>query len=211
MSFMGRRISLLKVNSGMKRVKSWILLAIIAVVALFPSCGGGGGGTPSLQRERLSPPSVPQTSSPTDLALPTRNALIAQMPVLGAIPIGSEFDFILKGEFKDELFQASLRIIYDEAVVKPIRVERGNFIPESAVFFSKMDRPGLIPIAFTRLPGESGLLPGRGELVKVRFRLNSLPPAHFRVRILNEPAFLQLRDKNRGRLSFDLATEVTSQ
>jgi len=191
----------------MKRLKFGILSVLIGIIIISPSCGGGRG-TLALSRGR--PLLSNESTKPTvdNGSLPERNALVAQMPALNTIPVGSEFNFVLKGEFRDEVFQGSLRILFDPAVVSPVRVERGSLIPDSAVFFAKLDIPGLIPVAFTRLPGESGISPGSGEILNVRFRLNSSPPPGFRIRLQNEPAYLQLRDKNRGRLSFDLATEV---
>jgi len=194
----------------MKRIKFGILFVLIGMLLISPSCGSGRG-TPALDRGRPAPSNENPNPAVDDVSLPSRNVIVAQMPLLNAIPVGSEFNFILKGEFRDEVFQGSLRILFDEAVVSPVKVERGGLVPDSAVFFAKLDIPGVIPIAFTRLPGQSGISPGRGELLRVSFRLNSLPPPGFRIRLQNEPAFLQLRDKNRGRLSFDLATEVVSQ
>lgn len=186
------------------------ILLIISLIVLFsPSCGGGGGVAP-LKHEQVQGSPRSYEIQP-NASLPARNRLIARMPVLSHYSSGSEFEFILAGEFKDSLFQMSARILFDENIVSPVSVHRGDLIPGDAVFMAKLDRAGYIPLAFTRLPGQEGVSPGCGELLKVRFRLLSQPQPNFRIRLLNDPAYLQLRDKNRGRLSFDLATEVVSQ
>jgi len=133
------------------------------------------------------------------------------MPALSALDVGSEFEFVLNGEFRQEVFQGSGRILYDRDFVEPVRVSRGGMIPGEAVFMAKLDADGFVPFAFTPLPGSRSLPAGRGELLRVRFRLLSAPPPSFRIRLLNTAEYLQLRDRSGGRISFDLATEVVSQ
>jgi len=189
----------------MRRILLWIL---VACVVAAPGCGGGG--------RNLTPRIAPTASgtvetAPPEEGTPQRNSLTVVTPPLSSLTPGAEFDFILRGAFCEELYQSSGRILYDPAVVEPVRVSRGALMPSGFVFMAKLDEPGLVPYAFTALPGDSGIAPGRGELLRVRFRLLAEPPRGFRLRLLNDAAYLQLRDSRGGRLSFDLASEVVPQ
>ena len=185
------------------------MLMAVAIVAL-PACGGGGVGfapRPTPQPQLTPPATLPAPES----SLPSRNRLIATMPPLGRLPPGSEFEFVLRGEFREEVHQGSGRVLYDDRFLEPISVSRGNMIPGDGVFMSKLDEDGFVPFAFTALPDSRGISAGRGELLRVRFRLVAEPPSGLRVQLWNEAAYLQIRDGQRRRLSFDLATEVVSQ
>ncbi len=190
-------------------MKRHIYVFIILLTLFLHGCGGGGGVSHS-RSDRLGNPQT-NTQLPSESPPPQRNRLVTSTPILNKLSPGQEFDFVLRAELKDELFQTSARILYDPSVFSPIRTSKGNLIPEDAVFFAKLDKEGLLPFAITRLPGSEGIRAGTGEILRVRFRLLSTPQANSRIRLQNEPAFLQLRDKSGGRLSFDLATEVVAQ
>jgi hypothetical protein len=186
----------------MKRILLWVLaLCVLA----SPGCGGGGARR-SINNPGLSPV-APQAPSEN----PDRNVLTAVTPPLAGLGAGSEFEFTLSAQLAEELKQGCGRLIYDSAVVVPVAVEKGGLIPTSFVFFSKLDAPGVVPFAFTSLPDGRGIAPGRGELLRVRFRMLADPPSGFRVRLQNDGAFLQLRSAQGGRMSFDLASEVQAQ
>ena len=189
----------------MKRILLWILVAYLIVA---PGCGGGSRSfTPQ------PPPSATGNveTAPPEEGVPARNSLTIVTPPVASLAPGVEFDLTVRGAFCEELWQSSGRILFDPAVVQPVRASRGDLIPTGFVFMVKLDEPGMVPYAFTALPGGSGIAPGRGELLRVRFRLLAEPPSGFRIRLLNDAAFLQLRDRNGGRLSFDLASEVKPQ
>jgi hypothetical protein len=186
----------------MKRILLWVLaLCVLA----SPGCGGGGARR-SINNPELSSP-VPQAPSEN----PDRNVLTAVMPPLAGLSAGSEFEFTLSAQLAEEVKQGCGRLIYDSAVAVPVAVEKGGMIPGSFVFFSKLDAQGVVPFAFTSLPEGRGMPPGRGELLRVRFRMLADPPQGFRIRLLNDGAYLQLRSAQGGRLSFDLASEVQAQ
>lgn len=183
----------------MKRILMWILaLCVLA----SPGCGGGGA------RRSINNPELPQPIPQAPAENPERNVLTAVMPSLAGLGAGSEFEFTLSAQLAEETRQASGRILYDADVAVPVSVEKGSVIPNSFVFFSKLNAPGIVPFAFTSLPGGRGISPSRGELLRVRFRLLANPPPGFRVRLLNDGAYLQLRGAAGGRMSFDLASEV---
>lgn len=143
------------------------------------------------------------------------------MPGLSGLATGAEFDIILSAHFAAELFQGSGRLAYDSAVVQPVSAKRGA-IPADNVFVAKLDAPpaastaddgldGVVPFAFTALPGTAGFGSHAGELLRVRFKLLAPPGARYPVALLNNPEYLQLRGPQGQRLSFDLSTEVASQ
>ncbi len=182
----------------MKRILLWVL-----AICVLASSGCGGRATRALDGAQPAQPVEKQ-----DEVSPERNVLTAVMPSLAGLGAGSEFEFTLLAQLAEETMQASGRILYDSAIVVPVAVEKRGLIPSSFVFFSKLDAPGVVPFAFTSLPGGRGIFPGQGELLRVRFRLIANPPPGFRVRLFNDAAYLQLRSAASGRMSFDLESEV---
>jgi hypothetical protein len=183
----------------MRRILAWIL--VLSVLA-FPGCGGGGRRISQLSPQQPAAPAENQQSTPE------RNVLSTAMPSLAGMSSGSEFEFTLSAQLAEETKQGCGRIIYDPAVATPVSVDKGGLIPSSFVFFNKLDAPGVVPFAFTSLPNERGISPGKGELLRVRFRLLQPPQPGFKIRLLNDGAYLQLRSAAGGRMSFDLASEV---
>jgi hypothetical protein len=186
----------------MKRILLWILLLSILTA---PGCGGGGRRISQLS------PQQPVLQDSIQQSTPERNVLSATMPSLAGMSSGSEFEFTLSAQLAEETKQGCGRIIYDSAVATPVSVEKGGLIPSSFVFFSKMDAPGVVPFAFTSLPDQRGISPGKGELLRVRFRMLQTPPPGFKIRLQNDGAFLQLRSAAGGRMSFDLSSEVLAR
>ena len=179
-----------------------ILLAIFMLNAL-PGCGGGG--------QRLMPPvdnTPPALEPDADEGAPTRNTLLATMPALSGLAPGAEFDYVLSVELVEELYQLSARIAFDPAVVEPVDVAYGALLPSDAVVMSRRNEAEIVPFAFTALPGRAGIQPGRGELLRVRFRLAGNPSGGRAIWLVNEAEFLQLRDRVGRRLFFDLSSEV---
>jgi len=186
----------------MRRLHAWLLLLIL----LLPSsCGAPGptiGGKPGSQ-----PANPPDQTPPA----PQRTTLRLSYPSLGQLPAGAEFEAKLEGELSEPVFQGSARLIFNERFLAPLSAARGEMVPAGAVFFSKVNVPGIVPLAFTMLPGDSPLGTGSGDLARVRFRVLAPMPAGERIRLLNDAAFLQLRDETGRRLSFDLATEEAAR
>ena len=186
----------------MKRILMWVLaLCVLA----SPGCGGGGA------RRSINNPELSPVAPITPAENPDRNVLTAVMPPLSGLSAGSEFEFKLTAQFAQEVKQGSGRILYDPMAAVPVSAEKGELVPGSFVFFSKLDAQGVVPFAFTSLPDARGIAPGSGELLRVRFRMLTDPPSGFRIRLQNDGAYLQLRSAQGGRLSFDLASEVQAQ
>jgi len=177
-----------------------VILLIAGIAAGLLGCGGGGNNLPTpAAEESLSVDPI------TDVAI-ERNRLVASMPALGRLASGSEFDFVISAELAEELYQCSLRVAYDPAVVQPVDAAFGNDVPGGMVRLARLDTDGLVPCALTALPGETGIAAGDRELLRIRFRLTGTPEGRA-VRLVNDTGFLQLRSRDGRRLSFDLATE----
>jgi hypothetical protein len=178
----------------------------LVLLGLLAGCGGGGQQiTPLID----STPAV--VEAPGAEEAPTRNRLVASMPALGSLAAGSEFDYLVSVELAEELYQCSARVGYDAAVVQPVTAEYGALIPADAVRLPWAEADGVVPLAFTALPGRAGIQSGRGELLRVTFRLTGAPSGGRAVWLVNEAEFLQLRDRVGRRLSFDLASEEVQQ
>ncbi len=183
----------------MRRILFWVL--IVGILAA-PGCSGGG------KQLRLASPQQPVAQDETPQQLPGRNVLTSATSSLAGMNAGGEFEFTLSAQLAEETKQGCGRIIYDPTIATPVSVDKGGLIPSSFVFFSKLDAPGVVPYAFTSLPSQRGISPGKGELLRVRFRLLQPPPSGFKIRLQNDGAYLQLRNAAGGRMSFDLASEV---
>jgi len=138
------------------------------------------------------------------------------MPALGALPLGAEFEFVIAVQLQSELYQGSGRVVYDSHLVEPVTAERGGLVPDAAVFIAPLgsklaasglpDGSAIVPFAFTGLPGSAPIAAGTGELLRVRFRTRQAVPSGRAVYLLNDPAYLQLRDSQGQRLAFDFET-----
>ncbi|MBN2081562.1 hypothetical protein JW859_05060 [bacterium] len=186
-----------------RRVPLLLVLAcllIAGIAAGLLSCGGGGSSNlPAPVDESL-------ITTPAADATIERNRLVTSMPALGRLASGTEFDYVISAELTEELYQCSLRVEYDPAVVEPVDSTFGDAVPAGMVRMARLSSDGLVPCALTALPGGTGIAAGTGELIRIRFRLRGTPDGRA-VRLVNDAGFLQLRDRSGQRLSFDLATE----
>jgi hypothetical protein len=147
------------------------------------------------------------------------------MPALAGLRPGAELEFVISTNCTDQLYQGSGRVLFDPGLLQPIAASRGDALPASFLFNAKLDAapiasdglPGLpptagvVPYAFTGLPGAPGQTAGAGELCRLKFRLLRQASSGATVRLLNNAAFLQLRGPAGNRLAFDLQAEVTPQ
>lgn len=181
-------------------------LRALVLLGLLAGCGGGGQQvTPFMDSTPV------ELAAPASEEAPERNRLVASMPALGSLAAGSEFDYLVSVELAEELYQCSARVGYDPAVVQPLAAEYGALIPSDAVRLPWAEAEGVVPLAFTALPGRAGIQSGRGELLRVTFRLTGVPSGNRAVWLVNEAEFLQLRGRAGRRLSFDLANEEVQQ
>ena len=194
------------------------LIPFACMLLALISCTGGPS---SLAFPNTADPPQAPAVTPANSKGTAHNIIHILLPELLRLPPGAEFDVIINAEFKSELFQGSGRIAYNRQLVEPISAKRGA-IPESNVFAAKLDSPpatrtanagldGVVPFAFTALPGTAGFGSNNGELLRIRFRLLESPGVQYPVVLINTPEYLQLRDAQGRRLSFDLNTEVTQK
>ncbi len=192
-------------------------VCIITCAWLGAGCGPRSAGpAPSLQ------PGAPSAGQPVAAPEPVqRNVLTVAQPALSQLAPGAEFEFVLSASMVDALYQGCGRVQYDSRVLRPVTAQWGQLAPADGVCLAKLDlAPGAsdgggfdsaVPFAFTALPGQSAAAPGTGELLRLRFKLIGVPRSAVPLRLLNAPAFLQLRNAQGQRLSFDLHEEVSAQ
>jgi hypothetical protein len=194
-------------------IRWWQVFRIAATALLATgllACGGGGTYLPPADTNLdVGTPQLPgeDTTVPDEGALPEAepaNRLVLTLPGLAGLAPGTEFDAVLSGEFVEEVYQGSCRLSYDPAVYEPVSAEVGGLVLADMVTLADTAQDGFVPFAFTALPGGASIPPGSGGLLTVRFRLLGQPGAGARIRLLNEPEFLQLRDRNSRRLRFNL-------
>lgn len=203
-----------------KCAKNWRLmpLALVLLIALSPGCGG------RTAQPAPAPPNIPEAQTPSDggAGQTSRNLLSTSMPELVGLSTGAEFEFVIRANCTDALYQGSGRVLYDPALMRPVAAVRGAALPAGFLFSAKLDAapvasdgaPGLpsmagvVPYAFTGLPDAPGQVASTGELFRLRFRLLRQASPDAAVRLLNNAEYLQLRGPAGNRLPFDLHAEV---
>lgn len=194
-------------------------LACAVLLSLSPGCGGHSTGSVAPADH---PPAVPAGDGAAQSG--AHNVLSTSMPALDGLSAGAEFDFIIRIACRDEIYQGSGRVQYEAAVMQPVSAKRGMALPAEHLFSVKLDAAdagdgaasgatdgaGVVPFAFTGLPGSSHTALFDGELFRLRFRLVQRPRPGTSIRLVNSPEYLQLRDPQGQRLPFDLHAEVAS-
>lgn len=191
------------------RLALFALLAALVFAAAAISCGRSGRA-PVYQGGPSGKPASAQPETPGDSSAIQRNTLFVVSPDFSALSFGDEFDVKIDFELAEEMYQMSGRLIYDRRFVQPVRATRGA-IPDSAVFFAKIDHPDFVPFAFTQTGGARGIPAGKGEILSVMFRVIADPAGAPRVRLLNDAQYLHLRNGKRERLAFDLEHRTVAQ
>lgn len=187
------------------------LAIALLLTFLLAACGGGSVSAPALQDETTGEPALPVTGAPGGdsgevIATTPVNKLVLTTPALAELAAGEEFEAVLSGEFVDEVYQGSCRLAYDPALLEPVTCGIGTFVPADMATLADTQQHGFVPFAFTGLPGDPGISAGSsGMLLTVRFRVLTAS-TEARVRFVSDTEFLQLRDRNSRRLSFDTAT-----
>ena len=175
-----------------------ITLAMLGLLA----CSGGAGRVAPMQ----SP--APQNPAAPVAGVGEGNRLILSLPSVADLAAGSEFEAALHAEFAGEVFQGSTRIGYDPAVLEVLDAERGELLPPHMLHVAGLTQSGYVPFAFTAQPGEAAVEEGSGELLRLHFRLLKAHSGRTPITLINEPEFLQLRDRQGRRLPFDIASEI---
>jgi hypothetical protein len=195
-----------------------LLVSLILVLLGLVACGGGGSPTSLNSPLGISADSAAgsgDTTNPVDADQP-RNILRLSIPELAQLMPGDEFEVTLDSHTIEPLFQASARLLYDPSQLEPLKAEHGRFGQFSVALTRadhslRMDGQGYVPFAFTGLPDTGGLAPQELRLLTVRFRLQKSISNNAGLRLLNDPAYLQLRGPDNRRLSFDLSEEVAAR
>lgn len=176
---------------------------LTGLLLILASCGGSGHMQPT-----TAPPATPEPAASGDTepgtAPAARQTLTLSTPALVGLSPGSELEAVLGASFADEIHQGSARLLFDAGVLQPVAAEVGELLPSGMLSIVGLQQAGHVPFSFTALPGGQGIAPGTGELLTVRFRVVATPQPDTRIRLLNEPEFLQLRDREGQRLGFEL-------
>ena len=187
----------------------------LAVLVLLNACGGGGislspGRSNGYQDAGvISAPESPDEAADTPPATATaRTTLTLAMPALGQMGPGGSFDVTLSASVVGELYQGSMRIGFDPAVVQPVSSRTGGLVPSHMVRLTGLDQPDHVPFAFTALPGGTGITDTSGELVTVTFRLLAPVTDGSPLWLVNDASYLQLRDRNGQRIGYNLRTSA---
>lgn len=199
------------------RITLYACAAILLCAAVLSGCGPRQAGpSPALQPAPQAPPAGPGVLPATE-----RNTLSVSLPPLSKLAVGAEFDYVLSADMVDALYQGSGRVLYDSRCLKPVSATWGSLAPRAGVCVAKLDHAisavpagnlnGVVPYAFTGLPGQGGTAPGSGELLRLRFKLTGAVRESIALRLQNDPACLQLRDSQGRRLSFDLSEEASAK
>lgn len=197
------------------------IVSILACVLLAAaiSCSGSArqlGASTGAGKQQPAAPVVEVPGSAEEV----RSTLSTSLPSLAGLKVGTEFEFVLRANLTEPVFQGSARVLFDPRVVQPVSAAQGQLLPAGELVvlrhdaapgtlrLSPVDRPygfdGCVPFAFTGRPGGVSLTPGGGELLRIRFRLLTADPEGIPVRLQNDPQYLQLRDSRGQRVPFDL-------
>ncbi|MCB1216806.1 hypothetical protein KDL44_05400 [bacterium] len=193
---------------------TFIIPGLTAVLAtlLFIACGGAGNFTPApSEQNNLQVPQITVPQSQQELPVmeaAEQNRVLLRTPSLMDLSAGDEFTAVLHLDALEEIHQGVLRLQFDAARMEPIEVQPGEMLPTDMVRIADISRSGFIPLAFTALPGGSDIGEGSGELFRIRFRLLSAGSEAGRPGFQGESEFLQLRDNEGKRLSFELGTQA---
>jgi hypothetical protein len=153
-----------------------LALVVLASSLLFSQgCGGGGGST--------SDESPAPGTDKINLSLAVNESDAGPVAVISAE--GSN------------IYQCSLRLKFDPAIVKPVSVEKGDLFQGDNFFFAPTDKEGFVPVGATlRWKGQESR--SSGTVATIRFeRLTDGEP---QFRILDDAAYLIVKDDAETRL-----------
>ena len=86
----------------------------------------------------------------------------------------------------ENLYAFSFRVEFDPAGLKPVDVNWGDFKGETDATFNPLDRPGLLPLGYSRLDGRGF----NGDGTVCTFKFTVLDPTRINIRIVDEPGYL---------------------
>ena len=201
----------------MRRIRLMLLalpLMIILVSLVFIACGGGGTTNQDLDLSMESPQietNIPtqESDDPVDLANSIAdNKVILIVPALNDLSAGDEFTALVSVDTVEDVHQGVLRLIYDASSMTPVSVEPGEVMPSDMLRIGDLDNSGFLPLAFTALPGAANIRPGKGELFRIRFRLETEGRNSGRIRFRSDREFLQLRNRDGRHIGFEVETRA---
>jgi hypothetical protein len=160
------------------------MFILISILVL----GCSGGKSPFV-------PNNPKDTQSIVLALGTLSPAPAQ---------GAEVTIPVLISGAHDLCAFSFRVEFDKAGLKPIAVDWGAFKGETDAVFNPLDKPGLLPLAYTRLDG--GGFKGDGTVCLLRFTV--LDPSRVNIHIIKKPGYLVAYDPSHTPLNLTVGGEA---
>jgi hypothetical protein len=192
-------------------------LMLLLITTVFMACAGNGQRVPLEQAADTETAGGfdvnrygPQEQAGIEPAVDAEsiNRVILEVPALDRLGPGDEFSAVISGEFGQEVHQGVLRLLYDMEAMTPLEIVPGKQLPQDMIRIGDLSHSGILPLAFTALPGARNIAPGSAELYRVRFRLLKDGAEAGRIRFRSDPEFLQLRNRDGEHIRFDVATRA---
>ncbi len=155
------------------------LPVVVLILALILWGCGGKVLTPEPYDGQFPPSQQPLISGETGGGQQPLNLVLRQSSVNDSSGNTMTVDVLVRNT--GELKQASLRLLYPRQQFSPISIESGAALPGDAMFISSLSAvgvayknatpdTGVLPIAFTVLPGEQGITRD-GVLAKIELEI----------------------------------------
>ncbi len=150
-------------------VVHFIAFAVI-FACMIVSCSKGSGS-----------PVVPGTT--TDSRVVSGGIIALGSPEIS----GDVVSYPLEITNADDLYAFSFRVGFDQTGLSPVNIEWTELVTDEDAVFTLLDRPGFIPVAYSKFSGNYGLT-GDGILCTVTF--NVLDPENSTPWIIGDEDFL---------------------
>ena len=172
----------------MRLFPKWIIIPIVLlfIITVAHGCSGGNPATPGDSED-------------------DREAihLMLQEPSEQLIA-GREISIPVTVSNAADLYAFSFRVEYETAGAEAIEVDWGDFRVETDVVFSPIDKPGLLPIAYSMI--DSSGFQGEGTICTLKFTI--IDPSRFHIRIIDDPEYLVAYDNKHEPLTLTVGGEV---
>lgn len=191
-------------------------LALLITACVFIACGGNGITVPQDTNIQANQPGLQDSpESQNSGQLPADNGIInedsepanrviLEVPDIHDRQAGTVFTAVISVDLAERVHQGVLRLQFDPASMTPVEVTPGSMLPADMIRIADVSKQGFIPLAFTALPQGRNIETGRGELFRIRFRLETAGSNAGRIGFHTEREFRQLRDTHGDPIRFNV-------
>ena len=127
----------------------------------------------------------PGTEITLDLHLEEVELILKITPAEQIVSVGDTLETEIAIEHVKELFGYSFELEYDENLILPVEVYKGDFLGGDALFLYQID-PGVLSIGATRKAGAGGKI-GSGTFARVNFQ--TLAPGETEIKVIQNEDF----------------------